>query len=150
MLYYLIYASQAKTCLQTNDLLAILNSARIRNTEFDITGMLLYIQPDNTNTECGRFIQFLEGTESNVLELFELIKTDHRHENVILLNEGRLKTRNFKEWQMAFESIAPENLYKHAGYIELNSALFQNFDSKRFNFALNSLKAFYELKLRIA
>lgn len=150
MLHYLIYTSRAKTPMATSDLLALLKVARSCNESLGLTGMLLYINTHSDLYQCGNFIQFLEGEKSTVLKIYEKIKVDNRHENMILLNEGWLKERNFSDWRMGFESISAANLTEQLGYVQLNDKLFENLDFEKFNFALNLMKTFYDLRSTIS
>ena len=142
--YYLIYASKAIAPMSECDLLMLLAEARSRNKDHNVTGMLLYIQLDSIIPEDGGFIQFLEGDESSVRAIFEKIRTDKRHKDILVLNGGRMTRRCFSGWYMGFRPVVAENLAVHEGYIELDKKLFQRYNTPRkFNRALNTLKSIY-------
>ena len=89
--------SLAEYLIQIDHLLA---KARRYNTEFSITGALLFNE--------DWFVQYLEGTEDAVREIFARIAADPRHEGVEVLFEGFTTERRFPEWSMAFVGDADE------------------------------------------
>ncbi len=151
MLFYLIYVSRATAPMDENNLLNLLDVSQRWNVNHDLTGMLLYIKAGKTSNYGGRFIQVLEGSEMEVRHIFyDKIKVDSRHEHITLLNEGPLKTRNFQDWSMGFDSISDIEFKCHPGYVELNNGFPESLNPKKFNFALNLLKSFYELRSKIS
>jgi hypothetical protein len=96
-LFSLVYSSTATRPFDDDDLAALLESSRRSNTAVEITGVLLY--------RGGRFIQFLEGPESEVRTLMARITEDSRHTNVRVLLDGHGPHRQFAEWSMGYEPI---------------------------------------------
>ncbi|HDZ04932.1 hypothetical protein LCGC14_0299320 [marine sediment metagenome] len=94
-MYNLVYRSTANTIssAQVDD---ILNESRDFNSKYDITGCLIYHE--------GFFIQYLEGEAEIILALFEKIRIDPRHYEVILLSKGNIYSREFDTWSMAYLS----------------------------------------------
>lgn len=100
-------------------------SARIFNTEHNITGLLIF--------DGMRFCQQLEGRQQDVLALMDRISKDARHGNVVVFHQGPLAQRRFKDFSLAFTSVADvevlsrlENLNGQAGvtaFIELVATL---------------------------
>jgi hypothetical protein len=90
----LVYVSIATDTLNMDDLRDILAVSRRNNAELDITGMLLYRE--------GFFIQVLEGEEKPVIALYEKIKGDKRHGNVMLVSQKPVSYRTFEQWSMGF------------------------------------------------
>ena len=131
------------------ELLCLLQNARSHNAYNSLTGMLLFVPAKTQNIGNGRFIQVLEGSKENVIAIFERILADKRHHHITILNQGHLNVRNFAEWQMGFEYIEESNFKDESGYVKLNDAFFENFQPEKFNFALNFLKSFYELRTKI-
>ena len=82
----LIYISRATERFDEEELTKILNSARTNNQKNHITGLLLY---DGR----GTFIQALEGPESEIENLFDVIKADTRHTNVNKIGLRHIETR---------------------------------------------------------
>lgn len=100
-MFCLIYRSVAKSSLKVADVQNMLTKARANNKQLGITGCLLYYH--------GEFIQYLEGNQIKVLELFDKIKKDKRHSNVELISYGERENREFDKWEMAFEDFYGDN-----------------------------------------
>lgn len=111
-MYELIYKSSAANNLSQEDISGILSKARPFNFNNSITGILLYID--------GDFIQVLEGRKEVVESLFENIKKDPRHNNVVILHEGEKSKREFPDWTMGFYSATYEMLRRIPGLTDLN------------------------------
>jgi hypothetical protein len=94
-LFTLVYVSVATKEMTADDLLALLEQSRTFNKENGLTGLLLYKE--------RFFIQVLEGEESIIDSLFERIKVDARHFNVLLILKKPIIARNFEEWAMGFK-----------------------------------------------
>ncbi|MDF4203878.1 BLUF domain-containing protein [Maribacter sp. SA7] len=94
-MYNLVYKSIANT-LTSTQVDEILLESRDFNNRHAITGCLIY--------HGGFFIQYLEGNAEVVLALFEKIKIDTRHREVILLSKGNIYSREFDTWSMAYLS----------------------------------------------
>ena len=75
MLTTLIYRSQLSLTCTSAALSALVEQARIRNTEQGISGILLSRGRD--------VLQILEGTEQRVVALFNTIRADDRHTGVV-------------------------------------------------------------------
>jgi hypothetical protein len=108
-MHQIIYMSYAVAPLTNAQLYHLLALARRRNTELAITGILLYGNE--------RFMQVLEGEEDAVRTLYELIKRDSRHQNVIMYVDKPITRRTFMEWAMAFQPNGPEQAAGLAGYL---------------------------------
>lgn len=109
----LIYASSASEMLNEDELLALLEKAREKNTRLGITGMLLY--------RGGNFLQVLEGEANIVRDLYNVIKKDPRHKGVISIAERQVEERNFTEWSMAFVNLQKIDPQSVPGYSEFLS-----------------------------
>ena len=72
----------------------ILDVARRENARNDITGLLLFSDPN--------FLQILEGPELAVRRLFRNIQADPRHEAVTPLRRRSVTHRAFPDWSMAW------------------------------------------------
>ena len=84
-MHYLIYISTAVNLMNEDELTALLIQSRKRNKESNVTGMLLYAQ--------GTFLQALEGDEADVNKIFDSIKEDKRHKNVVKIITGEQDER---------------------------------------------------------
>ncbi len=135
-MYYLIYVSSATLALPTEALLQMLDQARSKNEKLGVTGMLLY--------KGGNFMQMLEGEKEIVVELFDTIRRDIRHHNVIQIKVGEIESRSFPNWSMGFTDMDTcEGLPKFDGYVQ-ESLLDRKFrdDAK---FAVQFMLTFNEL-----
>lgn len=75
MRYAIVYVSSASDDLEKEEIKQILNSSKTWNNEHDITGLLLFSE--------GNFFQVIEGEKEMIPKLFESIKEDKRHHNII-------------------------------------------------------------------
>ncbi|WP_420317346.1 BLUF domain-containing protein [Ekhidna sp.] len=116
MIFYIIYTSTPSGSVTPEILNDITKKSIEWNSAQGITGMLLNVE--------DKYFQFLEGEESAVRKLFEMIKGDARHENVTLRIQGYANERVFSEWSMGSWMLSNKEL------AELS--------------ALNDLKAFLE------
>ena len=146
MLYNLVYISKAAKLLDDDDLRSIINESRQWNEDHQITGMLLYIE-GQFNKIGGRFIQVLEGNEDEVKLIFDYIRNDPRHCNIMLINESNLKRRNFSSWLMGFKSMTEQEFCNTAGYFDLDDFSLIKTKFKDFNIPFNYLKSFYEMHI---
>jgi hypothetical protein len=96
MLIRLCYASNRVE--SANDLIEdlnnILNTARDFNRNNEIFGVLYYAN--------NHFFQCLEGERALVLELFNSIKKDARHNNLIEFKTTDIEKISFKKWSMKY------------------------------------------------
>lgn len=93
-LKYLVYSSVASRPMDPADLEAILYTARRRNRDAGITGLLLYRN--------DTFIQFLEGPPAEIDSLMEDISADDRHDRLQVLVVEQTSRRSFGDWKMGF------------------------------------------------
>lgn len=101
-LTHLIYSSAATPEFNPADLKTILQSARSKNAQQSVTGMLLYTS--------GSFFQVLEGDEARLTELFARISLDPRHRNVTKIIHEPIAQRSFGDWTMGYLEVAPTEL----------------------------------------
>jgi len=130
-------------------LISLLSTSRVNNLENGITGMLLYMEGRYFSDYEGRFIQVLEGDEPEVKKLFEKIKTDERHQGVLVLRESFRKERNFPDWTMGFKAINPEEYQKLSGFCQLKDDFLLKEDAPEGNDALDFLRSFYEVSSKL-
>jgi uncharacterized membrane protein (DUF373 family) len=88
--------------MSNDDLMDILEKARLNNAALGISGMLLY-------TGEG-FVQVLEGEENVIDDLVELIKTDPRHKDFRIIERKKIDTRDYAEWTMGFKRVEKDDL----------------------------------------
>lgn len=95
LIYQLVYASSALYPWEAGERDVLLLEGRRRNAAVGITGVLIAYE--------GRFLQVLEGPQSEVKALFARIRSDTRHFTVTLLWEGFVAARDFPDSPMAFQ-----------------------------------------------
>ena len=78
-LIHIAYVSLSNKELDETELDELLMDIRKRNKQQNVTGLLLYND--------GSFIQVIEGKSKMLIELYEKIKQDHKHENIVKLLE---------------------------------------------------------------
>lgn len=92
MLSQLIYTSQAHEDLTPEALQAIASAAARNNARVDVSGLLIYDQ--------GCFLQVMEGEDPVILALFQRLKKDTRHSNMVKLIHEPIAQRRFAKWSM--------------------------------------------------
>lgn len=93
----LIYVSNRDKNCDDKEIAKILDSCKRNNPDFGITGVLLY----NDN----KFVQVVEGKLTTLLQLYDKIKLDKRHNNPILISCGPINKKSFPSWHMASRKI---------------------------------------------
>jgi len=98
MLHHLIYISRSVDHFDDTLLLNLLSSARKRNLQNQITGLLLY--DDKT------FVQYIEGPKQPLNQLMATISRDPRHTVMAyLLREPSEEGRLFPDWSMGYDHM---------------------------------------------
>ena len=92
----LVYVSSEVKPLGPEEISHLLNRARARNSEYDVTGVLLYIS--------SNFMQYLEGPEESLDIIYKLIQEDDRHTGLILVDQEKIDSRQFGDWAMAYQT----------------------------------------------
>jgi hypothetical protein len=108
-LSHLIYARTAVSQMGQPELRAILDSARIVNSQLDVTGILLHSK--------GNFFQVLEGDAEAIDSLYAKIGRDKRYKNIVLIVREPIASRSFADWSMGFASVTSKDV---AGIIGTN------------------------------
>ena len=90
-LIQIIYSSTS-TVKISEHLTAIYESCVRNNRRENITGILLLYE--------DRFMQLLEGPSTAVRKLFEVIRLDDRHTDVLTIIDKKIAERNVKDWSM--------------------------------------------------
>lgn len=90
----LAYVSSATPALGERELEALLRSARDRNVEHGISGVLLYHD--------GSFFQYLEGPRAGVDRVWEHIRHSRQHRGILVLMRAPIVRRAFPGWSMGF------------------------------------------------
>ena len=122
-----VYASAASVPFTPDLLTRLLQKARVRNSLYGVTGMLLY--------DAGSFLQVLEGPEAGVDLIFDSIKRDARHRNARILSRQSIDRPEFNDWAMGFAdtSLWPAKLPGMVDYHRVLPKLTSgSTDAKRF------------------
>jgi Sensors of blue-light using FAD len=90
----LVYVSAASAPFTSEALQVLLTKARLRNSVYSVTGLLLY--------HSGSFLQILEGAETGVELIYASIQRDARHTNPKILHRETISQREFGDWSMGF------------------------------------------------
>ena len=98
----IIYCSQATDDVTPDELIALLELARLKNERVGLTGMLLYCSQS--------FLQVLEGEPEALETVYAIISADPRHTNLRLLMDAEIPARLFPDWTMGFEHVDDEDL----------------------------------------
>lgn len=102
-IHHILYRSRATRLVTEAELTELVAHSRPYNTYMDITGLLCYGD--------GHFVQFLEGPEASVLELYAAIRQDPRHEQIEILSDTAGPTRWFADWRMALATTSSSEFY---------------------------------------
>ncbi len=94
MLWSLTYISRAMVDRHSVDILDIARASMRNNAALGLTGALYF--------DDRQFYQVLEGERERLREMFERIRRDTRHSDVVLLHEGEITRPQFPEWSMKF------------------------------------------------
>lgn len=106
----LTYLSSAVETFSERQLDELLDAARVRNEEHEVTGMLLYAG--------GNFIQTLEGPADSVDALFSRIDADPRHFGVFVVRRDDIDQRQFAGWSMGFRRLSSGDVRKVPGFTD--------------------------------
>ena len=92
--FYLIYTSKItlQASLHTMTLPDIYRQSVARNTQANVNSVLFLKQ--------GNFLQYMEGSERTITQLFDKIKADKRHKNIHVIEQGQAPNRLFGHWKM--------------------------------------------------
>ncbi|UAB81465.1 BLUF domain-containing protein [Marixanthomonas sp. SCSIO 43207] len=113
MTHSICYVSSATDNLNENEMDLLFNTVLHKNKGLNITGILLYYY--------GNFLQVLEGDEEALKSLFETIKKDKRHQNLITIYDKKNDHSIFDEYKTGFSIIKTENDLKNLkAYLKLS------------------------------
>ncbi|MGB8703808.1 MAG: BLUF domain-containing protein [Gillisia sp.] len=95
MHYAIAYVSTA-TDLERSEVENILEKSEKNNNKNDLTGILLFSE--------GNFFQIIEGEKEKILELYQKIKDDERHHNLIQIFGKDIHKESYDGYEAAFVS----------------------------------------------
>lgn len=109
-MHTITYVSTASPDLKEEDTKNLLVSAKNINILNGISGILIYSD--------GNFFQIIEGEKQKVKKLFNKIKRDPRHYNLIKLLDKSIEAFSFESYTSSFTVI-----YNRSNIMELNKFL---------------------------
>jgi len=124
----LVYISTANRHLIDDELLELMASCHRNNKARNVTGMLLY-------NGMNIFIQALEGDQEVVESLFDTIKQDRRHHDVLCLEKREIQHRDFPDWSMGFRNLANIKPADVEGFSDFMNADFNEPETESLTFA---------------
>ena len=89
-MHALLYRSRARAGLLASDLNDIVATAQARNRQLGVTGLLLYGELEVVPGAPGEFVQWIEGSQGAVDDLYGVVAGDPRHTEVEVLGRGAL------------------------------------------------------------
>lgn len=112
-MYHLIYFSTGTKHFSEMELSELLKQSRKNNQKNNVTGILLLVE--------GCFLQILEGEKSTIKTLYNKVKKDTRHNNILKISEGTTQERVFKAWSMGFKNIPFVEYKKQVGFEDISN-----------------------------
>ena len=94
MFKFILYISRVSDQCGDRQMTDILVTSRSNNAKNSVTGML--VRSDSA------FLQYIEGSEDTIDNLFWTIERDNRHHSVKTITEGLIDDRVFFDWEMGF------------------------------------------------
>lgn len=139
MLSHLVYVSVRKKECTDEEIDKILAACKRNNPKLDITGVLLYSKT--------HFLQYLEGDYKEISGLYEKIKSDDRHKNVVLITTGPIEERTFPSWEMGAKEIDEDKIDFQTDLSEDEAKTFQDIitgKGQEGNTSLKLIKKFFK------
>ncbi len=116
-------------------LLELLIQSKERNESLNITGMLLY--------DKGTFLQVIEGPEITLEPLYTAIQNDHRHKDLLLIQNKTIPERSFPNWSMRIKNMSHQRFTDESLFMNwLNKEFEQNCFNEQKNLAHNLVLSF--------
>lgn len=91
MLISILYISYMKKEYEEEEIKELINNFYSNNLKYNVSGLLLYNERN--------IIQYIEGEEDVINNLYNNIICDTRHWRIITLYKNRIENRLFMEWK---------------------------------------------------
>lgn len=101
-LFAIVYVSTMTHSMSVAEIEYLLKRARERNKEYHVTGLLLCYQ--------GTFMQYIEGADSDLNHIYNIIKADTNHYNIIQIVHTEISSREFNDWSMAYSTASKKQI----------------------------------------
>ena len=92
------YVSTASKELSQADIASLFKTVRQKNDTMGVTGILMFSE--------GNFFQIMEGEHETIIHLFNRIKLDSRHYNIIKILEKPIDNPYFDHYYSGFTTIS--------------------------------------------
>lgn len=92
LMYRVFYVSQAAKDMSEEEIDALAENAAENNSKNEIVGALCF--------SGNNFGQVLEGPQEAIFKLLDKIRTDNRHQGMIIVGEKPIRFRYFKDFSM--------------------------------------------------
>jgi hypothetical protein len=139
-LHRLVYTSSRRLSCSDEEISKILAACKRNNPGKSITGVLIHSDK--------RFIQYLEGYEDQLKDIFEKISLDERHGGVNIRDFSPISERLFPSWHMGYKSISLQDVEFNSTISENDKMIFKKLiEGKGFNedHGIRVLQTFFEL-----
>ena len=94
MRFAISYVSSANRDINQDEVAELLDQTEIRNNNMGVNGLLIY--------SSGNFFEVIEGEETKIKDLFENIKEDPRHRNIMMVFEKEIDKPLFDDKEANF------------------------------------------------
>lgn len=98
MIFHCLYLSRAVRTYRYDEVHRLLETSRNNNASSSLTGILIY--------KNNYFVQWIEGGQQSVMDLYLKIEKDDRHVDPIILHQWHHETRVFPDWSMGFSHLS--------------------------------------------
>jgi hypothetical protein len=117
-LFTLVYLSNATNAMSEDELKEILTVSRKNNPAVNVSGVLIYCE--------GNILQVLEGAKEDVYKVYDKIKLDPRHDELIILQSREISARTFEDWSMGFRATTKSEFDELEGYLDISKKISDN------------------------
>jgi hypothetical protein len=117
MLSHLVYVSLRDDSCTDDEIRNILAACQRNNGKYGVTGVLLY--------SSRKFVQYIEGEDGQLMALYDKIKADPRHKNLMMITLAPIAERAFPSWQMGSRTFEESELDFATPMTEDEKALFR-------------------------
>ena len=117
-LFTLVYLSNATNAMSEDELKEILTVSRKNNPAVNVSGVLIYCE--------GNILQVLEGAKEDVYKVYDKIKLDPRHDELIILQSREISARTFEDWSMGFRATTKSEFDELEGYLDITKKISDN------------------------
>ncbi len=100
-MFSLVFKSNASINLNIHSYEQLIAKSEDYNHKNNITGFLIFHK--------GHFLQLMEGEETKIRLLYDIIRLDSRHTDCILVSTENVHSRMFNSWSLFFDDMYSSN-----------------------------------------